>query len=127
MTQQGSVIATRVLTTDTGEVVSVTIFAPRKSGEEEWSCGFAIAGAGLDIRRDCSGASDALAALLLSIHGVRAHLESAKVGLRWEDGDLGDFGIPRPIPTSYGPAVEARLIKVVNDEVARLSAIKWGR
>lgn len=120
------IVATRIFRSETAEEVVVTICEPILHGAEEWYCEFTIVGAGHDIRHNCTGV-DGLDALLSAIHGVRAHLETIGHSLTWLDGSPGDLGIPRPIPTSYGSGVEKQLIALINGEIARLTATKWGR
>ncbi len=45
---------------------------------------------------------DPLQALLLAVQGLRLKLEALGIDFRWMDGDVGDTGIPRVIPISFG-------------------------
>jgi hypothetical protein len=62
--------------------------------------------------------ADSLQALHEAIQGIRATIEPHKQLLRWGEDDW--LGLPRPIPSGFGPEIDRRFENAVNRESARL-------
>ena len=117
------IVATRLFKDRTGSDVAATIFRPVMTAPDEWECEFQISGLP-DAAIDRGRGEDSMAALIDALQGVRAYLDRAGVALTWGDGEVGELGIPRPIPNGYGVQMEKHLRDTVNDEVARLAKAK---
>jgi hypothetical protein len=117
------IVATRTFRTPSGGQVLATVFEPVMTRPDEWSCAFAITGLAREVTAEARGV-DGLQALMLASQGIRFHLEASGEALTWVDGEPGEYGIPRPIPDSYGVEIERHLTKLVGDEVARLVQAK---
>jgi hypothetical protein len=117
------IIATRCFRNTTGSDVAATIFRPTMISPDEWECEFRISGLP-ENATDRGRGEDSMAALIDALQGVRAYLDRAGVALTWGDGEVGELGIPRPIPNGYGVQMEKHLRDMVNEEVARLAKAK---
>lgn len=116
------VIATRVLSTADGREVIASLFEPIPKGEV-WECAFSIVGPDIDIEGAVGGV-DSMQAITLGVEGIRVHLGRVAESLSWMYGEDGYLGFPRFYPAGFGVEVEARLVKLVNDEIGRLVAEK---
>jgi hypothetical protein len=113
------VIATRTFRDEAGTLVVATLCEPIMAEVDEWRCDFRISGLSHDIEGHANGV-DGMQALTMALEGLRVQLKNAAVTLRWLDGEPGALGLTRPIPDSYGLAIETHLAKLVDDEIARL-------
>ena len=105
--------------------VVATVYVPCAVSEDEWRCAFDIQGLALPVRSEARGI-DSLQALTLAIAGVRLTLSRSGESLTWDEGECGDYGIPRYIPQGFGLAVERHLVAKVESELAALVAQKEG-
>lgn len=124
--EERRLIARRVLRTSANEPVRAVLYQPVLVKRGEWRCDFTITGLEDEIR-DAARGEDSLEVLILAIQGLRFYLERSGEPLRWADGPVGELGLPRPIPDSYGIDVEKHLTKLVNDEVGRLAKARIHR
>ena len=106
--------------------MTVTLFEPKKIGREEWRCIFRITGLGKPIETYATG-DDSLHALTIAIEGARVHLERYGDSLTWFGGEVGEHGLPRPVPSGFGVKVERHLARLVEEEVTRLVVAKRKR
>jgi hypothetical protein len=120
---QKRVVATRIYKTHGGTDVTATIYEPVMTRPDEWECPFRISGLPKEID-DCSHGVDGMQALHIAFEGLRFHLEASGEVLTFFDGEAGDLGLPRSIPSSFGVEVEKHLTAMLNDEVSRLVAAK---
>lgn len=118
----GRVIARRVLTQMGPEIRDVTVLIgnPRRQSDGTWKCSYCIEGLGKSRVQTAEGA-DALQALLLAVGGARVSLEKTGNRFSWLDYDLekAGSGIPRYVPTQYGPRFEARINLAIERESKR--------
>jgi len=118
-TARRHVVARRTFRTTKGERVMAVLYRPVMVHKEEWRCDFRISGLSHQVD-DCAYGVDGLQAIIIALQGIRFHLDRAPESMTWCDGPVGELGLPRPIPDSYGLDVEKRLAKVVGEEVSRL-------
>lgn len=113
-----NVVATRKLLRQYSDdkPVLVRIGKPRKISANEWECAFHITNIGMNEIQYGHGI-DGLQALIQAIEGSRDFLRKSGYQLSWEGGEDGDTGIPRYVPTFYGPDFTEKLIKMIDSEV----------
>jgi hypothetical protein len=119
----GRIVAVREFRTEAGGCVTAIIYQPVLTRASEWKCAFRISGLPNEIE-DYAFGVDAMQALIVGLSGLRSHLESIATTWTWAEGVPGDFGIPRSVPTGYGPEVDRHLAQVLSDEIAGLVARK---
>ena len=110
------------LRSDATNVVA-TIYTPVELVDGTWGCEFEIVGLIAPVRTVVRGV-DGLQALTVAIEGVRVTLAQSGEMLVWEEHEPGDSGIPRYSPKGFGLAMEARLVAVVEKELAAAIAAK---
>jgi len=97
----------------------VTLGEPKKMKDHpDWECPFRIKGSGV-ARLEYGCGVDALQALTSALEGIRTLLDEIGKPLAWS-GVLPDHtGFSRPIPIGLGPALAARLERLVEREITR--------
>jgi hypothetical protein len=117
----GRIIARRELT-EIGSIrkVIVSIGTPRRHPKCDWECWFSLEGLGKPHLQSVGGV-DPLQALLLAVEGVRVTLDKTGRRFAWleDDPDKAGSGIPRYVPTHYGPLAEARINVAIEREAKR--------
>ena len=115
----GRVIASRVLNEVGGSFreISVSFEEPRQQSGGDWVCRFLIKGLGR-LQTHRAWGVDSLQALLLAVDGARVTLENTLSRFSWveSDPDKAGSGIPRYIPTEFGPRLEARVNVAIERE-----------
>jgi hypothetical protein len=99
-----------------------TLAEPIEAGGD-WSCAFRITGLANEVDERVRGV-DGMQAIALGMEGLRVCLERAAESLTWEYAEDGYLGFSRYFPAGFGADVEKHLVKLVNDEIARLVAVR---
>lgn len=94
------------------------IYKSRRSPEGDWTAEFRVTGLDNPIQGYARGI-DALQALLLAAQALRLRLESLGLELSWLGGEVGDTGIPRVIPASFGLAFSKYAERLLDGEVTK--------
>lgn len=102
-----------------GTVATVILRTPQPDDEGEWECRFTISGLANPVFQSAYGI-DAMQALILAIESIRLALAAAPESLSWE-GENGDPGFPRFVPTYFGPEFSAHISRIIDAESARFS------
>jgi hypothetical protein len=117
----GRIIARReLIEIGSNSAVVVSIGTPRRHPKGQWECWFSVERLGKrDVHR--VGGADALQALLIAVEGARVALDKTGRRFSWleYDPDKAGSGIPRYVPTMYGPLVEAHINIAIERESKR--------
>jgi hypothetical protein len=109
-------IASRTLTDDSGNEVTVALGTPYAVSPEEWACPYKVSGLSpAEEVREAHG-SDAVQALLLALEGIRFVLSESTKPLTWTGGEPGDTGIPRLPTMGWGLALRRHVENVMGVE-----------
>jgi hypothetical protein len=125
-------VANRTVRDAAGNEWLTSVGVPRKSPNHrrEWACPFRIVREGRETVAFAHGI-DEMQALELAFQALRMELEKTGATLTWfvtEDGVAepaavpGDVGLYRSIPSALGQEVYQRLVRLVDDEVAAITA-----
>ena len=125
-------VANRTVRDDAGNECVVSVGIPRKSPKtrHEWACPFRIVRDGKETIDHAHGI-DQMQALELAVDAIRVALEKSGAALTWfvtQDGvakpagEPGDAGFYRSIPSALGQKVYRQLARVVDDELAVITA-----
>lgn len=116
----GVIVATRCLTRPgtRHEIGSVTLYKPRRLGQDHWGCHFRIKGLG-DAKLDEAFGVDGVQALLCAIDGVRYALEKSGTQCSWMGVEEKDGGFPRFVPKFLGLRFEEKINKFIDRELVR--------
>ena len=119
----GTVIAERTLTRveHANALVRIRIGRPRKErATGDYICPVAIEGIG--DRKLCQAHGiDSIQALQNALQAIRLELTPHTSSLRWEGGQDGWLGFPKPLPDLFGPTFAQSLEEMVDREVDRFA------
>jgi hypothetical protein len=87
---------------------------PEKSGRS-WACKLSIPGVGIKEPILVRG-EDQMQAILLTLEGVRWHLENSGIQWRWIHGEKGETGIPKYVHIGFGRKFAAKLESIIDKE-----------
>ncbi len=111
-------LASRTLTTASKQTVEISIFAPKLVRKGEWRCRVQAVGTG-KARKTTAYGVDSLQALINGVSALRALLGNFECELAWDDGELGDVGLPMQVPSVFGTLFTRRLESLIERQVEK--------
>lgn len=114
------VVATRVFRRGRGRPLVATVHLPLEISKSppKWVAAFKVDGTP-GGHEDIVAGVDALQALMSAIQGLRIFLEASGEKFSWFSWEVGDTGIPRSLPVSYGLKFSRALEALVQAETTK--------
>ena len=109
-------IASRTLTDDSGNEVTVALGMPHAVAPDEWACPYSVSGLSPRERDSDAHGADALDALLLALVAIHQVLSESITPLTLKDGEPGDTGIPRFPPMGWGLPLRRHIENIMSVE-----------
>jgi hypothetical protein len=110
-----------------GREIIITIGKPRPEADPSvWRCSFLVEGIPHARRRVAHGV-DSLQALQMAIEGARHVICEAGVVCAWNDGEPGDIGIPRTVPSFEGSGFAQKIERYIDRELERFTRAAQAR
>lgn len=106
-----------------GEVdreIVITIGKPRPDPKGDWRCSFLVEGVPNERRRFARGI-DPLQALQLAIESAKHTVKATGLVCTWLDGEPGDIGIPRTVPSYPGSGFSQRIERYIDRELEKFA------
>lgn len=114
-----TVIAQRILGTEDGGSVTVSIGLPVHIGDGwDWACPYRIEGLEAAVQSQVFGI-DALQALQLVSVAIRVELEQSGERLSWLDDDFWQAGFPMLLQSYGDRRIEEKLLKLLEETFTR--------
>lgn len=114
-----TVIAQRILGTEDGGSVTVSIGLPVHIGDGwDWACPYRIEGMEAAVQSQVFGI-DALQALQLVSVAIRVELEQSGERLSWLDDDFWQAGFPMLLQSYGDRRIEEKLLKLLEETFTR--------
>ena len=114
----GTVIAQRILHTEDGGCITVSIGQPVQVEGWDWACPYRIEGLKVPIAHRVFGI-DALQTLQLVSVSIRTELEQCGEPLTWLNDDFWQAGFPMLLQSYGDRKIEEKLLKLLEETFVR--------
>lgn len=105
---------------DVDREIVITIGKPRLDPAGDWRCSYLVEGVPKARRRFAHGI-DPLQALQQAIEGARQTISASGILCTWLDGEPGDIGIPRTVPSFAWSGFSQRIERYIERELKRFA------
>lgn len=101
--------------------IVITIGKPRPEPDPSvWMCSYLVEGIPKARRRIARGV-DSLQALQMAIEGARCTLNASGVVCTWHDGEPGEIGLPRSVPSFEGSGFAEKIERYIGREAKKFA------
>jgi len=107
--------------------IVITIGKPRPEADPSvWRCSYLVEGVPNARRRFAHGA-DSLQALQMAIEAAKYRIEASGLVCTWADGEAGDIGVPRTVPTFEGSGFAQKIGCIIDRELKKFARVAKAR
>jgi hypothetical protein len=111
-----------------GREFVIVLGKPRRDPDPtgDWMCPYFVEGLSPARRRFAHGA-DSLQALQMAIEAAKYRIEASGLVCTWADGEPGDIGVPRTVPTFEGSGFAQKIGRIIDRELKKFARVAKAR